>query len=183
MADLFENPMGLTGFEFVEFASPTPDTLEPVFERLGFSKVALHRSKDVALYRQGDINFIINNEKPSVASYFAAEHGPSACGMAFRVRNAHKAFARALELGVSRFDATLAGIGGCPYAPGASGNVSTEDLAYMLASMGIETGIDIERLLAVRAKIADWLAGEMLHGTLWRAGLPKTFGQAALPAA
>ena len=89
----------------------------------------------------------------------------------------------ALELGVSRFDATLAGIGGCPYAPGASGNVSTEDLAYMLASMGIETGIDIERLLAVRAKIADWLAGEMLHGTLWRAGLPKTFGQAALPAA
>jgi len=89
----------------------------------------------------------------------------------------------ALELGVSRFDATLAGIGGCPHAPGASGNVSTEDLAYMLGSMGIETGIDIERLLALRARVADWLAGETLHGTLWRAGLPKTFGQAALPAA
>ena len=124
MADLFENPMGLTGFEFVEFASPTPDTLEPVFERLGFSKVALHRSKDVALYRQGDINFIINNEKPSVASYFAAEHGPSACGMAFRVRNAHKAFARALELGAQPVDMptgpmelrlpAIKGIGGAP---------------------------------------------------------------------
>jgi len=124
MADLFENPMGLMGFEFVEFASPTPDTLEPVFERLGFSRVAVHRSKDVALYRQGDINFIVNNEKPSVASYFAAEHGPSACGMAFRVRNSHKAFARALELGAQPVDMptgpmelrlpAIKGIGGAP---------------------------------------------------------------------
>jgi 4-hydroxyphenylpyruvate dioxygenase len=124
MADLFDNPMGLTGFEFVEFASPTPDTLEPVFERLGFSRVAVHRSKDVALYRQGDINFIVNNERPSVASYFAAEHGPSACGMAFRVRNSHKAFARALELGAQPIDMptgpmelrlpAIRGIGGAP---------------------------------------------------------------------
>jgi 4-hydroxyphenylpyruvate dioxygenase len=60
MADLFENPMGLMGFEFVEFASPTPDTLEPVFEKLGFTLVARHRSKDVVLYRQGEINFIAN---------------------------------------------------------------------------------------------------------------------------
>jgi hydroxymethylglutaryl-CoA lyase len=81
----------------------------------------------------------------------------------------------ALETGVSRFDATLAGIGGCPHAPGASGNASSEDLAFMLASMGFATDIDIERLLALRAKVADWLAGETLHGTLWRAGLPKTF--------
>ena len=73
----------------------------------------------------------------------------------------------ALETGVARFDATLAGIGGCPHAPGASGNASSEDLAFMLASMGIDTGIDIEQLLALRAKVADWLAGETLHGTLW----------------
>src|SRR5437763_14385768 len=99
MADLFENPMGLTGFEFVEFASPTPGVLEPIFEKLGFSKVAVHRSKDVVLYRQGDINFIVNNEPKSAAAYFALEHGPSACGMAFRVRDSHKAYARALELG------------------------------------------------------------------------------------
>lgn len=80
----------------------------------------------------------------------------------------------ALELGVSRFDACLGGIGGCPHAPGASGNVATEDLAYMLASMGIETGQDFDALIALREKLAGWLAGETLHGTLWRAGLPKT---------
>ena len=81
----------------------------------------------------------------------------------------------ALETGVARFDATLAGIGGCPHAPGASGNAASEDLAFMLEGMGISTGIDIERLLALRAQVAAWLAGETLHGTLWRAGLPKTF--------
>ena len=79
----------------------------------------------------------------------------------------------ALETGVARFDATLAGIGGCPHAPGASGNASSEDLAFMLSSMGISTGIDIDRLLTLRAKVADWLQGEALHGTLWLAGVPK----------
>ena len=82
----------------------------------------------------------------------------------------------ALELGIARFDASLAGIGGCPHAPGASGNVATEDLAYMLASMGLTTGIEMQNLLTLRAKVAEWLRGETLHGTLWRAGLPKTFG-------
>ncbi|WP_028220631.1 hydroxymethylglutaryl-CoA lyase [Paraburkholderia oxyphila] len=81
----------------------------------------------------------------------------------------------ALETGVTRFDASLAGIGGCPHAPGASGNAASEDLAFMLADMGIETGIDIEALLALRAQVAQWLDHETLHGTLWRAGLPKTF--------
>ncbi|MDB5943359.1 MAG: hydroxymethylglutaryl-CoA lyase [Ramlibacter sp.] len=80
----------------------------------------------------------------------------------------------ALELGISRFDACLGGIGGCPHAPGASGNVATEDLAYMLASMGIETGQDFDKLIALRGKLAGWLEGETLHGSLWRAGLPKT---------
>jgi hydroxymethylglutaryl-CoA lyase len=79
----------------------------------------------------------------------------------------------ALEAGVNRFDASLAGIGGCPHAPGASGNAATEDLAYMLSSMGIETGIDMAALLALRADVARWLEGETLHGALWRAGLPQ----------
>ena len=124
MADLFENPMGLMGFEFVEFASPAPNVLEPVFEMLGFTRIATHRSKDVALYRQGEINFIVNNEPGSVASYFAAEHGPSACGMAFRVRDSHKAYKRALELGAQPVDLppgpmelrlpAIKGIGGAP---------------------------------------------------------------------
>ena len=124
MADLFENPMGLMGFEFVEFASPTPGLLEPIFEKLGFTKVAVHRSKDVVLYRQGDINFIVNNEPKSAAAYFAAEHGPSACGMAFRVKDSHKAYARALELGAIPMEIptgpmelrlpAIKGIGGAP---------------------------------------------------------------------
>ncbi|RZL99724.1 MAG: hydroxymethylglutaryl-CoA lyase, partial [Variovorax sp.] len=79
----------------------------------------------------------------------------------------------ALETGVARFDATLAGIGGCPHAPGASGNAASEDLAYMLTDMGIDTGIDIEALLALRAKVAGWLEGETLRGALWQAGLPQ----------
>ena len=80
----------------------------------------------------------------------------------------------ALDTGVTRFDACLAGIGGCPHAPGASGNVATEDLVYLFASLGLETGIDFDRLLALRAKVAQWLEGETLAGSIWRAGLPKT---------
>ena len=85
----------------------------------------------------------------------------------------------ALQFGVPRFDASLAGIGGCPHAPGASGNASTEDLAFMLAAMGIATGIDLPALLTLRAKVAGWLAGEQTHGAVWRAGLPKIFHAAA----
>jgi hydroxymethylglutaryl-CoA lyase len=81
----------------------------------------------------------------------------------------------ALEQGVYRFDASLAGIGGCPHAPGASGNAATEDLAFMLTAVGCDTGIDIEGVLGLRSKVVDWLAGEPTHGTLWRAGLPKHF--------
>ncbi|HVO88258.1 MAG TPA: hydroxymethylglutaryl-CoA lyase [Casimicrobiaceae bacterium] len=80
----------------------------------------------------------------------------------------------AWQCGVTRFDATLGGIGGCPHAPGASGNVATEDLAYLFASMGVATGQDFDKLLALRAQLARWLEGETLHGSIWRAGLPKT---------
>lgn len=88
----------------------------------------------------------------------------------------------ALEVGVARFDASLAGIGGCPHAPGASGNVATEDLAFMLAAMGVATGVDVPRLLALRAALAEWLRGARLFGALARAGLPKTFAAATTDA-
>lgn len=81
----------------------------------------------------------------------------------------------ALDSGVARFDACLAGIGGCPHAPGASGNVSTEDLVFMLESMGIGTGVDMARLLALREAAVRWLPDQPLHGALWRAGLPRTY--------
>ncbi|NVM91165.1 hydroxymethylglutaryl-CoA lyase [Variovorax sp. SG517] len=81
----------------------------------------------------------------------------------------------ALEVGITRFDACLAGIGGCPHAPGASGNVDTEDLVFMLESMGVATGVDLPKLLDLRSRVAGWLEGETLQGTVWRAGFPKTF--------
>lgn len=99
MADLFENPLGLDGFEFIEFCAPEKGLLEPVFEKLGFTRIARHRSKDVDLWRQGEINLIANCEPRSPAAYFAAEHGPSACGMGFRVRNAKLAYDEAIARG------------------------------------------------------------------------------------
>ena len=88
----------------------------------------------------------------------------------------------ALQAGETRFDACLAGIGGCPHAPGASGNVATEDLVYLFRSMGIATGIDFERLQALRAEVAQWLDGERLYGSITRAGLPKSLLATAEPA-
>ena len=98
--------------------------IEPVLESMGFIEVAKHRSKDVVLYRQGDINFIVNREPRSVGAYFASEHGASACGMAFRVKDSHHAYQRALELGAQPVDIptgpmelklpAIKGIGGAP---------------------------------------------------------------------
>jgi 4-hydroxyphenylpyruvate dioxygenase len=93
------NPMGTDGFEFVEFTGPDIAHLEATFASLGFVPVARHRSKQVTLWRQGDINFIINAEPESFAQSFQKVHGPSACAMAFRVADAAQAYARAIALG------------------------------------------------------------------------------------
>ena len=99
MADLFENPLGLDGFEFIEFSAPARGVLEPVFAAMGFTEIARHRSKDVTLWRQGEINLVANYEPRSPAAYFAAEHGAAACGMGFRVKDAPLAYKLALERG------------------------------------------------------------------------------------
>lgn len=93
------NPLGLDGFEFIEFCAPTRGVLEPVFAAIGFTRIAIHRSKQVELWRQGEINLIANYEPRSPAYYFAAEHGPSVCGMGFRVHDARVAYAAAVERG------------------------------------------------------------------------------------
>jgi 4-hydroxyphenylpyruvate dioxygenase len=183
MADLFDNPMGLMGFEFVEFASPTPNVLEPLFERLGFSQVARHRSKDVLLYRQGDINFIVNREPKSQAGYFAAEHGPSACGLAFRVRDSHRAYERALELGAQPLEMptgpmelrlpAIRGIGGAPlylidrYEDGKS--VYDIDFEFLL-------GVD-RRPKGHGLRIVDHLTHNVYRGRMayWAAFYEKLF--------
>jgi len=93
------NPMGTDGFEFVEYTAPDTAALGRLFQSMGFSAVARHRSKDVTLYRQGDVNFVVNAEPESFAQSFARLHGPSVCAIAFRVADAAKAYKRALELG------------------------------------------------------------------------------------
>lgn len=101
-----ENPMGTDGFEFIEFAAPDPEGLGQLFVQLGFAAVARHRSKDVTLYRQGDVHFLINAEPDSFAQAFARIHGPSICAMAFRVQDAAHAFERARQLGAWTVDST-----------------------------------------------------------------------------
>ena len=100
--------MGTDGFEFVEYAAPDPQLLRSLFAQMGFPAVARHRSKNVTLHKQGDINFVINAEPDSFAQRFAKQHGPCACAMAFRVADARKALAHAIQQG-----ATV-----CPSDPG-----------------------------------------------------------------
>jgi 4-hydroxyphenylpyruvate dioxygenase len=102
--ETWDNPMGTDGFEFVEYAAPDPKALGALFESMGFAAIARHRHKDVTLYRQGDINFIINAEQDSFAQRFARQHGPSVCAIAIRVDDAAYAYKRALELGAWGFD-------------------------------------------------------------------------------
>ena len=153
MADLFENPLGLDGFEFVEFSAPEKGVLEPVFTVMGFTLIARHRSKDVQLWRQGGINLIANYEPRSPAAYFAAEHGASACGMGWRVKDAARAYAAALERGAEPVELktgpmelrlpAIRGIGGSiiylvdRYEGQAHGDLSIYDI-YFVYEAGVE---------------------------------------------
>jgi 4-hydroxyphenylpyruvate dioxygenase len=100
----WDNPMSTDGFEFIEYAAPDPKALGALFEQMGFAAIARHRHKDVTLYRQGEINFIINAEQDSFAQRFARQHGPSVCAIAIRVSDAAYAYRRALQLGAWGFD-------------------------------------------------------------------------------
>ncbi len=144
MADLFDNPMGTDGFEFIEYTAPDTAALGRYFETMGFRAVARHRSKNVTLYRQNDVNFVVNAEPDSHGARFARAHGPSACAMAFRVRDAGKAYAMAIEKGAKPFQGkvgpmelnipAIEGIGGSliyfvdRYAPG---SVSIYDIDFL----------------------------------------------------
>ena len=114
------NPAGTDGFEFVEFAHPEPAVLDTLFRKMGFVPVAKHRTKDVTLYRQGDINYLLNAEPDSHAARFVDDHGPCAPAMAWRVVDAQHALRRALDLGATEYTGSdksldvpaLVGIGG-----------------------------------------------------------------------
>ena len=143
---IHENPMGTDGFEFIEYTAPNPELLGDLFEQMGFTAVARHRSKDVLLYRQGRINFIVNREPDSFAQSFARVHGPSVCAFAIRVKDAAKAYQRALDLGAKPFHGkvgpmelnipALQGIGGSliylvDRYPGNAGNLSIYDVDFV----------------------------------------------------
>jgi 4-hydroxyphenylpyruvate dioxygenase len=98
--------MGTDGFEFIEYAAPDPAAMGALFERMGFTAIARHRHKNVLLYRQGEINFIVNAEPDSFAQRFARLHGPSICAIAFRVQDARQAFERAKSLGAWAYAGT-----------------------------------------------------------------------------
>jgi 4-hydroxyphenylpyruvate dioxygenase len=96
-----DNPMGTDGFEFVEYTAPDTGVLRDLFTKMGFPAIARHKRKDVTLHRQGEINFVINAEAGSYAESYARDHGPSACAMAFRVKDSNAAFERAVRLGAT----------------------------------------------------------------------------------
>src|SRR6201995_603785 len=101
--ELWDNPIGTDGFEFVEYTAPNIAELHALFERMGFRAVGRHRSKQVTLYRHGDTSFVVNGEPDSHGARFAAAHGPSACAMAFRVKDAGAAYKELLARGASPF--------------------------------------------------------------------------------
>lgn len=99
-----ENPMGTDGFEFIEYTAPDTRALAELFQKMGFTAIARHRSKDVTLYRQGDVNFIVNHEPDSFAQAFAKVHGPCVCAFAIRVKDAAYAYDRVVELGAEPYE-------------------------------------------------------------------------------
>ena len=144
------NPMGTDGFEFVEYAAPDPESLRHLFENMGLPAVAHHRSKNVTLHRQGDVNFIINAEHDSFAQKFARAHGPCACAMAFRVADAAYAYARALKLGAKPGPVTAGPMElNIPSIEGIGGS-----LIYLVDRYGERTIYDVDFVSAVASPTA-----------------------------
>jgi 4-hydroxyphenylpyruvate dioxygenase len=135
-----DNPMGTDGFEFVEYTAPDVKALGRLFESMGFVAVAKHRSKDVTLYKQGDINFIVNAEKDSFAQSFARVHGPSACAFGIRVKDAAAAFKRAIALGAKAYDGPVGPMElNIPAIQGIGGS-----LLYLIDRYGPRTIYDVD---------------------------------------
>jgi 4-hydroxyphenylpyruvate dioxygenase len=146
--DLWDNPMGTDGFEFVEYTAPDPAQLGALFERMGFVAAARHRSKNVTLYKQGEINFIVNAEPESFAQAFARLHGPSVCAIAFRVKDARAAYDRALQLGAKPVHGKLGPMElNIPAIEGIGGS-----LVYLVDRYGERTIYDVDFVPLVAEK-------------------------------
>src|SRR5437660_3608047 len=157
MAELWDNPMGTDGFEFVEYTGPEPAQLAALFERIGFVAAARHRSKNVTLYKQGDVNFIVNAEPESFAQAFARLHGPSVCAIAFRVKDAASAYDRAIKLGAKQVHGKLGPMElNIPAIEGIGGS-----LIYLVDRYGEHTiyDVDFHPLIADRIPAGNGLTG------------------------
>jgi 4-hydroxyphenylpyruvate dioxygenase len=175
-----DNPMGTDGFEFVEYTAPDPEQLRSLFDRMGFPAVARHRSKNVTLHRQADINFIINAESAGFGQQFARAHGPSACAMAFRVRDAAFAYRRALEQGAKPGPATAGPMElNIPCIEGIGGS-----LIYLVDRYGPHTIYDVDFVALPQAESAgtgltviDHLTHNVRRGNmnLWAGFYEKLF--------
>jgi 4-hydroxyphenylpyruvate dioxygenase len=181
MAEQFENPMGTDGFEFVEYTAPDPEQLRSLFAKMGFPVTARHRSKNVTLHRQGDINFVINAEPQGFGQQFARQHGPSACAMAFRVKDAAAAFRRAVELGARPVETRVGPMElHIPAIEGIGGS-----LIYLVDRYGDRTIYDVDFVqvkdpLAVRAAgltLIDHLTHNVNRGNMnrWAGFYEKLF--------
>ncbi|MGE5268634.1 MAG: 4-hydroxyphenylpyruvate dioxygenase [Thiohalocapsa sp.] len=149
MADLWDNPMGTDGFEFVEYTGPDPQLLGALFERMGFVAAARHRSKNVTLYKQGDVNFILNAEPESFAQAFARLHGPSVCAIAFRVKDAGAAYERAINLGAKPVHGKLGPMElNIPAIEGIGGS-----LIYLVDRYGGQTIYDVDFVPLIAEKM------------------------------
>jgi 4-hydroxyphenylpyruvate dioxygenase len=149
--DLFDNPLGTDGFEFVEFTAPEPEALKGLFERMGFTAIARHRSKNVLRFAQGDINFILNMEPSGQPAAFRAAHGPSANAMAFRVKDAAKALGLAIERGATPVPARVGPMElNIPAIEGIGGS-----LLYLVDRYGAHEIYDVDFTPLEGAKAAD----------------------------
>jgi len=177
-----DNPMGTDGFEFVEYTAPDPELLRRLFDRMGFPAVARHRSKNVTLHRQGDVNFIINAEAAGFGQQFARAHGPSACAMAFRVKDAAFAFRRATELGARPGPATAGPMElNIPCIEGIGGS-----LIYLVDRYGEHTIYDVDfvplsgapHATGTGLEVIDHLTHNVKRGnmSLWAGFYERLFG-------
>jgi 4-hydroxyphenylpyruvate dioxygenase len=181
MGERFDNPMGTDGFEFVEYTAPDPEQLRSLFAKMGFPITARHRSKNVTLHRQGDINFVINAEPQGFGQQFARAHGPSACAMAFRVQDSAAAFRRAVELGATPVETRVGPMElHIPAIEGIGGS-----LIYLVDRYGDRTIYDVDFVqvkdpLAVRAAgltLIDHLTHNVNRGNMnrWAGFYEKLF--------
>ncbi len=185
MSDPIDNPLGVDGFEFVEFTSPDPARMIDLLERLGFTAVATHPTRDIVRYKQGDITMLVNREPAGQAAEFRAAHGPSANGMAFRVTDAKKAYAMALERGAKAADASASALGeGACVLQGIGGS-----LLYLIDRYGdrgtvydswtqIPDAAEAEKRNSVGLKLLDHLTHNVRRGEMrtWSGFYSRVFG-------